>query len=98
MANAEIHGLFDQVLSEHVKDGHVDYDSVKHDQRFYEYLGILKQVNIDDYSSRDEKLAFWINSYNALAIQGILENRSPSSFFGRAKYFISTRYQLARAE
>lgn len=98
IANADIHTLLDQVLSQHVKQGQVDYDAIKADQRFFDYLEVLKQTNVDDFSTREEKLAFWINAYNALAIQGILEGRSPSSFFGRAKYFLTSKYHLAGME
>lgn len=42
---------------------------------------------------RAEKLAFWINAYNALAIKGTLDGSSPRSFFGKAKFFYTDKYQ-----
>ena len=44
-------------------------------------------------ASSEEQLAFWINTYNALAIKGIIDGGSPSSFFGRIGYFKTTTYE-----
>ena len=87
-----IHGLFDQVLSQHVKNGRVDYKSIESDPRFTQYLNSISVSEPDKFLSREEKLAFWINAYNALAIRGIIDGRSPSSFFGRIGYFKLANY------
>ena len=92
---AETDGLHDklnQVLKTHVKAGVVDYDGINGDQRFFQYLDVLASTNPDDFSTDHEKLAFWINAYNALAIKGIIDGSSPGSFFGRIGYFKTTNY------
>lgn len=89
---ASIHDLFDQVLNEHVNNGKVDYQAIRSDSRFTQYLELIADHNPDNFSSREEKLAFWINAYNALAIKGIIDGRSPSSLFGRYGYFLSAEY------
>lgn len=88
-----IHDTFDQVLMVHVTEGHVDYAGIKSDPRFFRYLETLKSTNPDTFATEEEKLAFWINAYNALAIKGILDGLSPSSFFGRVSYFKTTDYE-----
>lgn len=89
-----LHDKFDQVLRQHVVEGKVNYDGIKQDPRFFDYLEILKSTNPDTFASEQEKLAYWINAYNALAIKGILDGRSPSSFFGRISYFKTTDYDV----
>ncbi len=91
----QFHYLFDQVLKEHVNDGYVNYQAIRNDQRFFDYVESLKTANINDFESDSAKLAFWINAYNALAIKGILDGKSPSTLWGRKKYFLDAKYQLA---
>ena len=62
-----LHDKFDQVLRQHVVEGKVNYDGIKQDPRFFDYLGILKSTNPDTFASEQEKLAYWINAYNAFS-------------------------------
>lgn len=84
----------DKVLTAHVTDGRVDYPAIAQDANFDEYITLLKQVDLSQLKDRQEQLVFWINAYNALAIQGILDGKSPSSFFGRITYFKTTNYDV----
>ena len=93
-ANAASYQLFDQVLKAHVKDGFVDYPAIKANARFQQYLDYLADADPESFASRDEKLAFWINAYNALTIKGILDGLSPDGFFSRVTFF-TTDYTLA---
>ena len=92
-ANSSLHDPLDAVLSAHVIDGRVNYPGIASDRRFASYLGQLKQTQAVKLRRR-ESLVFWINAYNALAIQGILNGGSPSSFFGRLGYFNNTTYEV----
>lgn len=69
----QTHKLFTEVLNNYVKNGLVDYKKIKHDNNFYNYLN---QLTITDPSklNREEKLAFWINAYNAFTLQVVAEN------------------------
>lgn len=82
------------LLGEHVRDGRVDYPAIARDPRFPAYIGLLARR---DYAElpRNERLAHLINAYNALAIKGILDGSSPSSFFGRIGYFRTQGHTLA---
>lgn len=85
---------FDRVLATHVTDGMVDYPGISADPRFTTFVDYLGRTGLDAFDSREEKLAYLINAYNAFAIQGILDGSSPSSFFGRIGYFMTDTYRL----
>jgi hypothetical protein len=69
------HSVFDRLLKRYVDDnGLVNYKAWKaqDEQTLRNYLQLLGKVDPDPLG-RSERLAFWINAYNALTIQGILE-------------------------
>ena len=84
----------DAALRAHVSEGQVHYPGFAADARFASYLGQLARVNPDEFKTRADKLAFWINAYNALAIQGILENDSPFTATGKYRYFIKRTFTV----
>lgn len=92
------HQLFAQVLATHVKSGVVDYPGIRSDGRFPVYVALLDRVNPNAFTTRHERLAFWINAYNAFAIQGILDQYSPASLVGRYRYFIGRDYRIGGSE
>lgn len=71
---AEQHGLFSAVLKEHVKDGVVNYKSLCKDPRFAQYMEQLIVAKPDTLVSDKERLAFWINFYNAWTLKIICDN------------------------
>ena len=71
--SAQDHKLFTDVLKKYVKNGLVDYKYLKGNNNFDKYLTQLSNSNPDKLN-RDEKLAFWINAYNAFTIQVVTEN------------------------
>jgi hypothetical protein len=77
-----------------VKDGVVDYPQIQADDRLPAYLAQIGRVDPNDFATRNERLAFWINAYNAFAIKGILEGHSPVSYVGRYRYFIGQTYRV----
>lgn len=97
--HASEHDLFDAVLKENVSpEGQVNYPGIKDDSRFLEYIDYLAGANPDAYATKQEKLAFWINAYNALTMKGILDGLSPGSFFSRITFFKTTDYKVAGRE
>ena len=86
------HQPFDEILRAAVKDGQVNYPLIQENKNFKPYVDeFAKKVELN---SKTDKLVYYMNAYNALAIQGILEGLSPSSFFGRARYFKGKDWQL----
>lgn len=86
------HHTLHQVLAKHVTDGVVNYHTLAGDQSFETYLTNLQHLAPQQLPSPNHRLAFWINAYNAFAIQGILDGLSPSTLAGRYTYFISQDY------
>ncbi len=66
------HTLFGDLLSAHVKNGKVDYQEFKvNAKRLEAYLAMLADVD-PDALDRSERMAFYINLYNAGTIKLIL--------------------------
>jgi hypothetical protein len=62
------HSSFDALLRRHVQDGLVDYDAFKAAPAFAAYLRALDATRPDALPAA-ERLAFWINVYNAYTIE-----------------------------
>ncbi|NNK18760.1 MAG: DUF547 domain-containing protein [Maribacter sp.] len=70
------HSLWDILLKKHVDDqGNVDYSSFKNDVKLLnDYLDHLAQNPISNAAEKEERLAYYINLYNAGTVQLILQN------------------------
>ncbi len=71
------HQSFSDLLSRHVQGGRVDYDALLADRSSLDaYTASLEAVCADDFNrfSGKQRVAFWINSYNAYTLQLILDN------------------------
>lgn len=86
------HDLFESVLSHHVNDGYVDYPVINKNPNYRAYISRLQTAA--HFENSIEELSYWINAYNALAIKGILDGRSPESFFGKVGYFYNAEYKV----
>lgn len=67
------HSLLTGVLRDHVVNGAVDYPAIQADRRFPEYLAYLRRVDPSSIKSEAERLAFWINAYNAFTLKLIID-------------------------
>lgn len=63
------HSLFDALLKEYVVGGLVDYGNVAKDGRLDMYLETLATADFSQLDTDDERLAFYINAYNAYTIK-----------------------------
>jgi len=72
------HQPFDSLLQTFVDDqGLVDYQAIKNQHSLLgKYLEILEEVDPVKFESwsKAEKMAFWINAYNAITIEGIVRH------------------------
>ncbi len=78
------HRLWDWLLNRYVDDrGGVNYRAWKasreDSQLLQRYLDTLSTASISKQASKEAKLAFWINAYNAVTIKGILREYPTSS-------------------
>lgn len=69
------HNLWDYLLKANVASGLVDYDSMKKDYLFREYVRELGSCDPDALESEDEKLALACNAYNAFVINGVISHK-----------------------
>ena len=67
------HLLFTQILNDYVHSGLVNYKKLKDDNRLDKYLEKLENTNPDNLLTDEDKLAFWINVYNAFTLKFIIE-------------------------
>jgi hypothetical protein len=68
------HSIYDSLLKKYVHNGRVDYKGfIASKEEFDTYLKQLGSVSENDYVnwSREEKLVFWINAYNAFTIKAV---------------------------
>ncbi len=71
------HSAWDELLSKHVtSDGWVDYRGFINDkEKLADYLATLSNNPPNDKNwSKKEKLAYWINAYNAFTVKLIVDN------------------------
>ncbi len=76
-AKSEVsHDLWNSLLKKHVSDkGVVDYEGFAKDKtQIDRYLSMLNENPPQDSWSEKEKMAFWINTYNAATVKLIVDN------------------------
>ncbi len=83
--------------------GNVDYFSMMGDASIVSFAESLADFDLESIQSRDERLAFWINCYNALSIYGVIEKlkedpgfaeRGNSSWFQRVRFFALQKFNV----
>jgi hypothetical protein len=77
-AGAFDHSLLDALLRRHVVNGMVDYDAFARAPEFGRYLASLERADPAALSPA-ERLALWINAYNAYTIELINRHRERDS-------------------
>jgi Protein of unknown function, DUF547 len=77
-AQSALHAPWDSLLKAHVREGLVDYDALERAPALPRYLASLDTVTVEALEE-NERLAFWINAYNAYTIQLILTHHERTS-------------------
>ena len=72
------HSAFDSLLRRHVVDGHVDYAAFAREPSFASYLASLDRVDPKQLDEA-ERLAFWLNVYNAFTIHLVVQHGETES-------------------
>ncbi|MFW2403164.1 MAG: DUF547 domain-containing protein [Gammaproteobacteria bacterium] len=85
---------YEQVLLQNVRNGFVDYDGIAADPRFAVFVDQLAASPASVLDGPDGGMAFYLNAYNALAIQGILDGASPGSRWSRRTFFRKLKYTM----
>lgn len=76
-ASTASHALLTAVLADQVKDGQVNYAALKSDSRLPRYLAQLAATDPAALASDPERLALWLNAYNAYTLKLIID-REPA--------------------
>lgn len=82
--------------------GLVDYDIIRKDDWFWKQITCIEKINIKNLT-RDEQLAFWLNTYNILTIKGVLQEldrnykwKGNISLLTKFRFFILRKHLVAR--
>ena len=90
------HSTFGRLLGRSVSGGRVNYAYFQTQPLFDLYLASLATATPDRLAT-DDRLAFWINAYNALTIRNVLDNRGMrratdvAGFFDKKKFTVAGR-------
>ena len=70
-----LHRPLDQILDTNVRDGFVYYRALKSERgRLDRYAGSLNvSASVYEAWPREEKMAFWVNAYNAFVLQTVVD-------------------------
>jgi hypothetical protein len=77
--------------------GLVDYDAIRDSKAFSEYRALTNELRTFDLSAlagHNERLAFWINLYNTLVVDGIVSLAIERSVLDFPGFFQKTRYEI----
>jgi len=88
---------WDAILHEAVTDGRVNYGAIAADPGFTATVADIANADLAGHD-RESLLAFSINTYNVLAVKGILDGHSPASSFGKLRFFFRDKYTIAGEE
>ncbi len=89
----DFHADFDALLRANVKSGTVYYPGFD-TPRFDGYLAKLAAAQPQGWP-RNERLAFWINAYNACAIRQVLDNSALAQPIDKADFFKEKKFNVA---
>jgi len=79
------YSLFSQVLRDHIKNGAVNYKALKTDKRLTDFIEILKRTDPNTISKKN-RLAFWINVYNAFVLKVVVDQYPIKSIMSKTAY------------
>jgi hypothetical protein len=77
--------------------GLVNYDAIRDSEAFLQYRDLtigLRTFDIETLASDDERLAFWINMYNTLVVDGIISLGIERSVLEHAGFFRRICYNI----
>ncbi len=77
------------VTLEGVRLNGVDYNALKKDPDYSKLIAGLKNFSPKTLKSRQEKLTFWINTYNVMAVKMVLDHTSVKSIKDAGSLFSS---------
>jgi hypothetical protein len=80
-----------------IEQGKVDYRAMRSSEAYRDYVtnsALLQALDPLELSTREQKLAFWINIYNTLVIHGIIELNIKESVREVPRFFTRFAYSI----
>ncbi len=83
--------------------GNLSYMAMLGDNSSVKHAESLSDFDVGSLKNREERLAFWINSYNALSIYGVIKklksdpkfiNKGIGNWFGRVRFFALQKFNV----
>lgn len=74
VSGEEQHALFSSVLKKYVQNGKVNYKELCKDPDLGKYISFLESSNPESFTNEKDRLAFWINAYNAYTLKIICDH------------------------
>jgi hypothetical protein len=102
--NQNLRGIIDRYRD---SEGKVNYFALMADKGMVNYAETLSDFDVSTLTTREAKLAFWINSYNALSIYGVVKklqkdpdfaSKGNTSWFGRVRFFAVQKFNVGGKE
>jgi hypothetical protein len=66
--------LYSSLLQKYVQDGKVNYKELCKNPDLSKYVSFLESSNPDSFTTEKDRLAFWINAYNAYTLKIICDH------------------------
>ena len=75
---------------------YVDYEGMKDSEKFKEYKAVAAELQMCDprVLNRNDRMAFFINVYNALIVHATIVKGVPDDTFKRLKFFDEAKYDI----
>lgn len=86
---------YDAMLREFVQDGQIDYRGFASSEDFQIFLEEIANRDPNSLESLEDRIAFYINAYNALTIQSIVNGKSPANVLRRFSFFKRNKHVVA---
>ncbi len=71
--------IYDNLLHKYIVNGLVDYENLSKDNNLGKYIDALSKFDPGTLTNKNERLAFWINAYNAYTLKAIADKYPISS-------------------
>lgn len=83
------------------QEGKVDYTNLHKSALINEKIKEIETIDLDSFSSKDEELAFWLNTYNLLVLKGVLKKlaknqswKGTTTIFSRFRFFALQKFTV----
>jgi GH15 family glucan-1,4-alpha-glucosidase len=79
------------------RNGRIAYERMKNSNAYREYVEMsysLKNLDLNELKTRQEKISFWINLYNVIVIHGVIETGIRDSVKEVRNFFRRIQYQI----